>query len=50
MTNVLDILEERGYIEQMTHEQEMKELFAKECVPFYIGFDPTAFMLVILFP
>ena len=42
MTNVLDILEERGYIEQMTHEQEMKELFAKECVPFYIGFDPTA--------
>ena len=42
MTNVLDILEERGYIEQMTHEQEMKVLFAKECVPFYIGFDPTA--------
>lgn len=42
MTNVFNILEERGYIEQMTHEQEMKELFAKESVPFYIGFDPTA--------
>jgi len=42
MSNVLDILEERGYIEQMTHEQEMKELFEKESVPFYIGFDPTA--------
>ncbi len=42
MTNVFDILEERGYIEQMTHPKEIKELFAKECVPFYIGIDPTA--------
>ena len=42
MTNVFDILEERGYIEQMTHPKEIKELFSKECVPFYIGIDPTA--------
>lgn len=42
MANVFDILEKRGYIEQMTHEQEIKDLFAKESVPFYIGFDPTA--------
>ena len=42
MTNVFDILEERGYIEQMTHPEEIKELFAKESVPFYIGIDPTA--------
>ena len=42
MTNVFDILEERGYIEQMTHPQEIKELFGKECVSFYIGIDPTA--------
>ena len=42
MTNVFDILEERGYIEQMTHPKETKELFAKESVPFYIGIDPTA--------
>ena len=42
MQNVFDILEERGYIEQLTHEKEMKELFQKESVPFYIGFDPTA--------
>ena len=27
MTNVFDILEERGYIEQMTHPKEIKELF-----------------------
>jgi len=42
MKNVFDVLEERGYIEQMTHEEEIKSLFAKESVPFYIGFDPTA--------
>ena len=42
MKNVFDILEERGYIEQLTHPKEIKELFGKECVPFYIGIDPTA--------
>ena len=43
MENVLDILQERGYIEQMTHPQEMKELFSSgKCVPFYVGIDPTA--------
>ncbi len=42
MQNVLDILEERNYIEQMTHPEEMRELFSKEKVPFYIGIDPTA--------
>ena len=42
MPNVLDVLEERGFIEQMTHEKEIKDLFAKGSVPFYIGFDPTA--------
>ena len=40
--NVFDILEERGFIEQMTHPKEIKELFEKESVPFYIGIDPTA--------
>ncbi len=42
MANVFEVLEERGFIEQMTHEKELKELFEKESVPFYIGFDPTA--------
>ena len=42
MENVFNILEERGYIEQMTHPQEIKDLFGKESVPFYIGIDPTA--------
>lgn len=42
MQNVFDVLEERGYIEQMTHPKEIKELFGKESVSFYIGIDPTA--------
>ena len=42
MENVFNILEERGYIEQMTHPAEIKELFGKQSVPFYIGIDPTA--------
>ena len=42
MENVFEILEQRGYIEQMTHPNEIKELFSKESVPFYIGIDPTA--------
>lgn len=40
--NVYDILVERGYIKQMTHEQEIRDLLAKEKITFYIGFDPTA--------
>lgn len=42
MRNVYDVLLERGFIEQATHEAEIKELLAKESVTFYIGFDPTA--------
>ncbi len=40
--NVFDILKERGFVEQVTHEDELRELFDKEPVTFYIGFDPTA--------
>jgi len=42
MKNVYDVLLERGYIEQITHEEEVKELLKNERVTFYIGFDPTA--------
>ena len=42
MQNIFDLLEQRGYIEQLTHEKEMRELFEKESVSFYIGIDPTA--------
>ncbi len=40
--NVFDVLQERGYVEQVTHEEEVKELLEKEKITFYIGFDPTA--------
>ena len=33
---------ERGFIEQCTHEDEVRELLGKESVTFYIGFDATA--------
>lgn len=42
MQNVMDILEERNYIEQLTHPKEIKELLEKEKISFYIGIDPTA--------
>lgn len=42
MNNVFDVLQERGYIEQLTHPEEIKELLGKQAVPFYIGIDPTA--------
>ncbi len=41
-SNVYDVLLERGFIEQCTHEQEVRELLGKEKVKFYIGFDATA--------
>ena len=42
MSNVYDILAERGFIDQATHEEEIRSLLANESVSFYIGFDPTA--------
>ncbi len=41
MTNVFDILTERGYIEQST-DNSIRDLLGNESVTFYIGFDPTA--------
>ena len=42
MCNAFDVLNERGFIKQMSNEQEIKELLGKEKIKFYIGFDPTA--------
>ena len=42
MSSVYDTLVERGFIEQCTHEKELRELLEKEKVTFYIGFDATA--------
>jgi tyrosyl-tRNA synthetase len=40
--NVFDVLQERGFIGQLTHEEEIKKLLKEQKVTFYIGFDPTA--------
>lgn len=40
--NVYDVLEERGFVKQCSHPEELRELLGKEKVTFYIGFDPTA--------
>ncbi len=42
MKNVYDVLKERGFVEQCTHEEEIIKLLGEESVTFYIGFDPTA--------
>ena len=42
MENVFDVLKERGFIAQTTHEDEIRELLGKEKVVFYTGYDPTA--------
>lgn len=40
--SVYNVLKERGYLKQLSHEEEIKELLEKEKITFYIGFDPTA--------
>ncbi len=40
--NVFDVLKERGFIAQTTHEEKIRELLGAGPVTFYIGFDPTA--------
>lgn len=47
MKSAYEILMERGFIEQMTHEEEIIDLFKKEKITFYIGFDPTADSLTV---
>ncbi|HPX12363.1 MAG TPA: tyrosine--tRNA ligase, partial [Syntrophales bacterium] len=40
--NAYDVLAERGFVEQVTDEKEVREALAGEGVTCYIGFDPTA--------
>ena len=42
MANLIDVLKERGFIEQATHDQELKNYLEAEQATCYIGFDPTA--------
>lgn len=40
--NLFDILKERGYIKDLTHEKEIIDLINGEPFTFYLGIDPTA--------
>ena len=47
MGNVINILKERGFIDQTTHDQELNEYVERGNITCYIGFDPTASSLHI---
>ncbi len=40
--DIIKVLEERGFIEQITHDKELREELSKGSISFYIGIDPTA--------
>ena len=42
MSDVYDILAERGFVSQCSNAEGLRRLFDTERVTFYIGFDPTA--------
>ncbi len=45
--NAFDVLAERGFVEQVTDEKDVRDLLGREAVTCYIGFDPTASSLHI---
>ncbi|MGZ3593400.1 MAG: tyrosine--tRNA ligase [Syntrophales bacterium] len=47
MKNVYDVFTERGFVEQVTDEAELRSMLQNEHVTCYIGFDPTATSLHI---
>ncbi len=47
MKNVYDTLEERGFIDQATYPDELRDLLGREKIKFYIGFDATADSLTL---
>jgi tyrosyl-tRNA synthetase len=47
MPNVIDVLKERGFVEQTTHDQELNDYVEQGTITCYIGFDPTASSLHI---
>ena len=40
--NALEILRERGFVKQITFEEDLEKALENEMVSFYVGFDPTA--------
>ncbi len=42
MENAFDILQARGFVQQVTHRDVLRQRLGTEHVTFYIGYDPTA--------
>ena len=47
MTDPIDLLRGRGFVQAVTDEDALRHLFATEQVTYYVGFDPTAASLHI---
>jgi tyrosyl-tRNA synthetase len=41
-SSILDRLDERGFVEQISDDEALRSLLMAESVPMYVGFDPTA--------
>ena len=42
MENVFDVLRARGFVQQVTHPDVLRQRLGSEPLTFYIGYDPTA--------
>jgi tyrosyl-tRNA synthetase len=42
MENVFDVLRSRGFVQQVTHPDVLRQRLGSERLTFYIGYDPTA--------
>lgn len=42
MTNAYDILLERGFVEQVSEEERLRQLLSETTITCYVGYDPTA--------
>ena len=42
MENVFDVLRARGFVQQVTHSDVLRQRLGNERLTFYIGYDPTA--------
>ena len=42
MSNVFETLQERGFVQQCTNEENVFSLLSGDQITFYVGFDPTA--------
>lgn len=42
MAEVFELLRERGFVQQITHEDELVSMLGEQSMSYYVGFDPTA--------